>query len=201
MFKMGSDMDKMACSGWVRESGGTFDRCLSSAQPRFFGDIAVTLCGAHWTAFEEGLYGEVISRHETALSGLIDDQFQVRLAVLDAMSALNKVRGVAVESTQRVGGRPDREGFVYFVSCQQYIKIGHSVDPEKRLKSLKMSGNGTKAPRGIDLWEAELLHTAPGGQSEEKKLHEQFAHLRADGEWFHAAPELLQHIESISAAA
>jgi DNA-binding CsgD family transcriptional regulator len=44
----------------------------------------------------------------------------------------------------------------------------------------------------------EALACAPGGYWEERRMHRRFAHLRLDGEWFDAAPELLSLISEIA---
>ena len=54
------------------------------------------------------------------------------------------------------------------------VKIGRSVDPESRLRTLQ-----TGYPRKLT-----LLHVEPGGGHLEPKLHERFASLQTHGEWF-----------------
>jgi hypothetical protein len=43
----------------------------------------------------------------------------------------------------------------------------------------------------------EVLKTIPGGYPEEQELHKKFAHLNKTGEWFYAAQELTDFIQSI----
>jgi hypothetical protein len=40
----------------------------------------------------------------------------------------------------------------------------------------------------------EIIHTMPGTIEHERKLHTRFASLRMTGEWFSAAPKLLDYI-------
>jgi hypothetical protein len=63
---------------------------------------------------------------------------------------------------------------VYFIEaegCSQ-IKIGHSTDPEQRLKILQVGHPG----------QLRILLTMNGGEAMEKALHARFAHLRVRGE-------------------
>lgn len=70
---------------------------------------------------------------------------------------------------------------VYFARLGSLIKIGISVDPERRCRNLN----------------AELLVSCTGGMDLERKLHERFAAHRVRGEWFHPVAELEQHIADL----
>jgi hypothetical protein len=74
--------------------------------------------------------------------------------------------------------------FVYFIRGGEHIKIGWSKDPLKRLEQLR-----TGCPYPL-----EMLGCMAGEESDERALHEHFAHLRERGEWFKAEPWLLAHI-------
>lgn len=73
---------------------------------------------------------------------------------------------------------------VYFAQADDRVKIGWSKKVAARLAQLQ-TGNATPI---------QLLGTVPGGRTLERQLHDRFAHLRLSGEWFQAAPELLEHI-------
>jgi hypothetical protein len=88
---------------------------------------------------------------------------------------------------------------VYFVKAGRRIKIGQSLDPELRVKSIR-SGS-VQMPKGLDPSNAKLLATEPGGQRREQELHRQFAHLRVAGEWFNNGPELKIYISELTARA
>ncbi len=79
---------------------------------------------------------------------------------------------------------PARQQYVYFVQQGEDgpIKIGLSVDPEKRLSSLQVS---TSEP-------LYLRAATPGDWSVEEGLHQHFAHLHIQGEWFRPGPDLLR---------
>lgn len=74
-------------------------------------------------------------------------------------------------------------GYTYFVRRGDLIKIGHSGAPKQRVKAL---GKGIKVL-------AIVLNTVIG----EGAAHRKFDHLRHEGEWFRADPELLEFIETI----
>lgn len=78
------------------------------------------------------------------------------------------------------------ETYTYFIesAATGLIKIGRSVDPEKRLKELQ-----TAAPDKLS-----ILKTFPENLFSEASMHEKFAHLRRHGEWFEDSPEIRDFI-------
>lgn len=75
---------------------------------------------------------------------------------------------------------------IYFIqSSDNFIKIGYSANPAKRLASLQ-----TSAAEPLI-----LLGTVTGGRDKEEVLHDRFSHLRISGEWFRPDQELLDYIE------
>ena len=77
---------------------------------------------------------------------------------------------------------------IYFIrSYNQFIKIGRSIDPEKRKDSLQ-----TASP--IKLRIKAIL---PGDSKTESGLHEMFSHLRGQGEWFRYTDELKWFLRAI----
>lgn len=74
----------------------------------------------------------------------------------------------------------DPESVVYYIRFSDRIKIGFSRNIGKRLMAIPHD---------------ELLTVEPGARRVEARRHQQFAEHRIKGEWFAAAPELLQHIE------
>lgn len=76
---------------------------------------------------------------------------------------------------------------VYFIRCNNYIKIGKSTDPWKRLAALQ-TGN----PEQL-----EMLAIAPGGGEFESGLHSAFEGARQRGEWFEETDKLRSFIQSI----
>ena len=81
----------------------------------------------------------------------------------------------------RTGTRdPQTMGRVYFIRCNEYVKIGVTcLPPDDRLKALQI-GN----PYELSI---ELL--VDGGHDVEGELHDMFSAARVRGEWFRAPPE------------
>lgn len=79
---------------------------------------------------------------------------------------------------------------VYFLEAGPFIKIGRAkISPTKRIRQLQ---TGCPYPIKLLLW-------LPGGSDLERRCHRRFAHLRAQGEWFHRTPELLAGMREIQA--
>lgn len=86
---------------------------------------------------------------------------------------------------------------VYFMRCEQFVKIGMSFNPTNRLAQVR-KGGGSLFPRRMDVASTVLIATEPGGFEREKELHAKFAHLRHTGEWFTETSELTSYIDSIN---
>lgn len=80
-------------------------------------------------------------------------------------------------------------GYVYFIRCQDRVKIGFSKDPHRRLTKINAD-----APYPCD-----LIGAADASVYAEKGIHEQFAAARIHGEWFSLTPEILQFAKSANA--
>lgn len=78
----------------------------------------------------------------------------------------------------------DERGFVYFAFAGEFIKIGWSKDPHARADHLQ---TGSPLPITIPF-------AIRGDRTDEKHLHEVFAHLRVQGEWFRNDGLLGNHI-------
>ena len=99
--------------------------------------------------------------------------------------AFNESATIQMGSTDK-----GRSGFVYLLCAKNGLyKIGLSVDPSARLKSInkQMSGN------------ASLLHTIPADDryAAERCLHEMFASKRQEGEWFSLSSGDVDFIRSL----
>lgn len=76
---------------------------------------------------------------------------------------------------------------VYFIrkkDKQGLIKIGQSIDPQKRLVQIQ-----NMSPEPL-----EILKVFDNG--DEEAIHHHFRHLRMHGEWFEATPGLLEFIDN-----
>ena len=78
--------------------------------------------------------------------------------------------------------------WVYLIEAvgHNMVKIGHSKDPDSRLKSLSSA-----SPFGL-----QLLAKIPGGKSREMELHKRFSQYRAKGEWFLDVPCIRKFFDS-----
>lgn len=70
-------------------------------------------------------------------------------------------------------------GFVYFVRFGDRVKIGFSMNVERRLKAIPHD---------------EILAVMPGTFRDESRCHAAFAHLRIIGEWFEMGDDLMGFI-------
>ena len=84
----------------------------------------------------------------------------------------------------RLGHEEAPTGFVYFIEGGDLIKVGYSVEPEKRIKSLK---TGSPIP-------LTLLGYIRGTRALEGRLHRALASSWSHGEWFQATVRLRNYI-------
>jgi hypothetical protein len=86
--------------------------------------------------------------------------------------------------SNRAKTEPNAKGYTYFVRDGDSIKIGSSMRPKERISSMQTSHFRV----------LETLAVVPMEVADEYETHQRFEHLRVRGEWFRAAPELLQFI-------
>lgn len=87
---------------------------------------------------------------------------------------------------------PELGPFVYYIQCGSFLKIGTSINPEKRCDQLRRGGKATRP----SLWvgNPRLIAYVPGNVAKERELHHQFAAKRDQGEWFVLDEELAEHV-------
>ena len=80
-----------------------------------------------------------------------------------------------------------QNNFVYLMKSELtgLLKIGISIDPVKRRRTLETAQGGR----------IELLKIISGGRNIERKLHDKFSNYRKDGEWFEYSSEILDYFE------
>jgi hypothetical protein len=76
---------------------------------------------------------------------------------------------------------------VYFVKCDDMIKIGSAKNFYNRMASLKKSAGG----------KIELLLVIEGDVKEERKHQKALKEYQVNGDWFFKAPDVLQYIERL----
>lgn len=82
------------------------------------------------------------------------------------------------------------EGYVYFVTCGPFVKIGFSLDVKHRIAGIQSSN-----PRRVD-----LVAVIRGTPKIEGDFHDKFAIYRRRGEWFEYAEEIAAEVRSIIAS-
>jgi Meiotically up-regulated gene 113 len=132
--------------------------------------------------------GLTLGAFEEALPSLLADGFPA----VDETTGNYDLRAIDVWSNRKKGyrkpiGGANPRGFVYFIRCLEFIKIGFSEDVQGRLLALQAC-----CPIAMT-----LLLAFAGGLKTEAKLHRKFRHLRHANEWFRAEDELLAFIEWI----
>lgn len=99
-------------------------------------------------------------------------------AVIARMGVTPDPTGVTVEQMQRAtmiiraGEQPP--GHVYFIKRRSLVKIGFSVNPTSRIKTLELQA-GQKV---------KIIGIFPGTVEDEHALHAKFKQHRVMGEWF-----------------
>lgn len=83
----------------------------------------------------------------------------------------------------------EANGMIYFIRGVHTgrIKIGTSINPEQRLRSLQ-----TGSPEPL-----EMMGVIQGGPKEEKILHKRFKRFGMHGEWFKPDPDLVYEIKAM----
>jgi hypothetical protein len=74
-----------------------------------------------------------------------------------------------------------RQGYVYCITDGEYVKIGYSVNPSKRVAELQ-TGNARIL---------RVLGTLPGTPADERRLHEKYIEHNVLQEWFELDSDLL----------
>jgi hypothetical protein len=106
------------------------------------------------------------------------------LAHYRELVAKGKIQGTAASSGERTDGQ---EGSVYYLRVGSFIKIGWTLNIEKRMRSYP--------PDSV------LLAAEPGTRKDEQRRHRMFAAHRTHGrEWYAMTPSLMHHIEQVAVA-
>lgn len=155
----------------------------------------IYLCNRHHALIEREFEAELDNLNARRLKNM-----QSRLDAVAHLEAEERESRWDVDDYLANYEQRQTEQTVYFIRCEQFVKIGISKNVEARLGQIR-KGGGTLFPRRLDVEAAELIATEPGGFVREKELHKRFAHLRHTGEWFTEAPELTEYIDGLEIAA
>ena len=181
------------CAAWTLNPYGKA-RKQCALPPNRNIDQWVYLCNRHYDLIFKAIEGEVDDLNSRRVKNLQSRLHQAEDALRDAEQGI--MRNDIIASMEEVE-RKRKAQIVYFIRCQQFVKIGISKNPAARLQQIRRGG-GSHFPRLLDVETSELIATEAGGFAREKELHARFAHLRHTGEWFTEAPELTEYIESLS---
>lgn len=123
------------------------------------------------------------------LQDLAHDIAAFRLAGFKNEDAISRFHVLVAE--QKIAKRAAAVWRVYFMHAPDagLIKIGATSSLNSRLMALQ---NGSPVP-------LVLIGLIDGGKSIERELHNQWAHLRAHGEWFRVSAELIAYIRTRAA--
>lgn len=208
------------CDAWKINTQGPARRPCGMPAVKDIGGV-IYLCRFHYKNAYNDLWFKVMSQEDNLPFKLPDGVHDSQLGALrkavnrqyreleelkreksELESKLQKLKEQKLQHTyKKKKSSPARQQQVYFIRCEDYVKIGLSTDPENRLRAIKRSGNGTLAPKLIDLTTAEIVATEPGGHYTESQLHKKFDHLRHVGEWFRVDDELTAYIDGLLAKA
>lgn len=203
------------CDAWKINTQGPARRSCGMPAVHDIGGV-IYLCRFHYKNAYNDLWFKVMTQEDNLPFTLPDDVHDSQLGALrkamgrqyreiedledknsELEAQVEKLKEKKLAKTYKPKASPGREQQVYFIRCEEYVKIGISSDPENRLKNIQRSGNGTLAPKLIDLTTAEIVATTSGGHYTESKLHQQFAEDRHVGEWFRESPELTAYIDGL----
>jgi hypothetical protein len=95
---------------------------------------------------------------------------------------------ICAQIWRRPSAGPIRQGVVYFIKLRRaaQVKIGFTSSLKSRLRSLR-----TSSPD-----DPEVLLAINGTNALERDLHDRFAHIRRNREWFDLTPEIAAFIKA-----
>lgn len=93
----------------------------------------------------------------------------------------------AVKRAEAAKRQAKRECRLYFLLCEDYVKIGYGYDPAQRCRASQV---GNPFP-------VSLVGVMTGGEREERILHRTFRGLRFRAEWFRVLAPLDEVVSTI----
>ena len=97
--------------------------------------------------------------------------------------------GAYLKAVGRFPGQKHSEKFLYFIRCQDTVKIGVSNCPWQRVKDLQTGAPGKLV----------LMSQIEKSGHRENECHKRLEHLRLYGEWFRLTDEVYQLINELKA--
>lgn len=115
----------------------------------------------------------------------------VKETIVDADDRLRSGQKKRPQSNQTAKERwVEKHDTVYFARRGDDVKIGHSIQPDKRLRGLETQGG----------FKFDEIVLAPGGRALEQRYHRRFAKHRHEGEWFTMCDEIRVEMDSLKLA-
>lgn len=121
---------------------------------------------------------------------MVDSALRVRAAATIAEVRQAAIRDGKAQREEHVR----RASLVYFVERDGFVKIGYAFNVANRIREIN---RGSSSIPGMTITPVRLLATMPGGKRNERWLHERFAHVRVDGEWFLPDAEMWAFIRDL----
>ena len=92
-------------------------------------------------------------------------------------------------SNKKKEEKPKKEDYLYLIINEEsyHLKIGRSINPKARLKQLQVASHD----------KLRLLFMIPKVGDREKDVHETFAHLRVNSEWFSYHTDILNKFNKL----
>lgn len=176
------------CTDWRHVRGD--DTCLAAnsslLQCRQQTLPGLPFCGPHFDRVWEAVQAFVSTERVAELTREAEFDAQ-RMRESARRKVLREEAAVAVEvatlrdARRALAAQPER---VYFFASGHAVKIGRSINPEQRVRTL----GATLAPKDVNVRAGHLIGTIPGGSAVEHALHMRFRPHRLVGEWFSLEP-------------
>lgn len=126
-------------------------------------------------------------RHEEARQNLVR-QYVVRDSLTGAQKHYVSVLVQILKKEKRIAHKHDHF-YLYAIECGDVVKIGHSVNPQKRLIALQSAN-----PEELTLrWTTRVGSTRVQAECFERRIRKDFEKFHIRGEWF--KKEILEMLE------
>jgi hypothetical protein len=76
-----------------------------------------------------------------------------------------------------------RDQYIYIIQCEQYVKVGRTLNPESRLLDMQV---GNPFPLRL----IEVFEDIPNAYAIEYQIHEKLCRYHHHGEWFECKPKV-----------
>lgn len=122
-------------------------------------------------------------------------EWLVQFAQTSIRQKLDRLRG---DSIQRRFFMVQLNHRVYFAKCENFVKIGSTKDPlQARLSAMQVGNPFVIQGLGVIECDCDRKSNYPNKECSQKdQIQSLFRKSKKRGEWYHATPELLDHIKN-----